>query len=118
MPKIYARRKAAESEAVMAVSIISVKEKQGEYQGKAYHNCIIFGVLPEVTNPQVVAGCEVKEYKMKADAFNACLNRNIGMLNNPDIKTVSDVIGLHITPVFDEWGHMIDFTLAVPEKKK
>lgn len=102
----------------MAITIISVKEKQGEYQGKAYHNFNVYGINPESTNPQVVAGAEVKDFKIKADAFVACLNRNIGAMNNPDIKTVKDIIGLYINPVYDEWGHVADFTLAVPEKKK
>lgn len=102
----------------MAITIISVKEKKGEYQGRAYHNFVTYGLNPDSTNQQLVAGTEVKEFKMKADAFAACLNRNIGALNDPDIKTVKDVIGLHISPVYDEWGNMADFTLAIPEKKK
>lgn len=102
----------------MAITIISVKEKQGEYQGKAYHNFNIFGINPDSTNSQVVAGAEVKDFKIKADNFVASLNRNFGALNDPDLKTVKDIIGLYISAVYDEWGNVSDFTLSVPEKKK
>ncbi len=102
----------------MAISIISVKEKQGNYQGKDYHNFNIFGINPDSTNPQVVAGAEVEEMKIKADTFVAILNRNFGALNNPEIKQVKDIIGLHISPSYDKFGNVADFTLAIPEKKK
>lgn len=102
----------------MAISIISVKEKKGNYQGKDYHNFNIFGINPETTNPQVVAGAEVEEMKVKADAFVAILNRNIGALNTPDVKQVKDIIGLYISPSYDKFGNVADFMLAVPEKKK
>lgn len=102
----------------MAISIISVKEKKGNYQGKDYHNFNIFGINPETTNPQVVAGAEVEEMKVKADAFVAILNRNIGALNTPDVKQVKDIIGLYISPSYDKFCNVADFMLAVPEKKK
>ncbi len=102
----------------MAIQIISVKEQKGTYQGADYHNFKIFGLNPESTNPQVVSGVEVEEMKMKADAFVAVLNRNFGALGNPDLKQVKDLAGLYINPLYDKWGNVQDFTLAVPEKKK
>ena len=66
----------------------------------------------------VVAGAEVEEMKIKADTFVAILNRNFGALNNPEIKQVKDIIGLHISPSYDKFGNVADFTLAIPEKKK
>lgn len=102
----------------MAYTIVSVKEKQGEYNGVKYHNFIVYGINPDTTNSQVVAGAEVEEFKVKADNFVAILNRNIGALNNPDVKFVSDIIGLLISPVYNKFGGVDDFTLAIPDKKK
>lgn len=102
----------------MAIRIISVKEQQGEYQGRQYHNFVVFGLNTESTNPQIVAGAEVEQMKMKADNFNAVLFRNIGALNKPDIKTVKDILGLNILPSYDKFGNVADFTLAVPDSKK
>lgn len=99
----------------MAIKIISVKEKKGEYQGKTYHNFNIYGLNPESSNPQIVAGAEVKEFKIKADNFVTSLGRNFGALNDPNLKTVKDIIGLLIDPVYDEWGNMQDFTLTYPK---
>lgn len=100
------------------LTIVSVKEKQGEYLGKAYHNYLVYGLNPDSTNTQVVAGVEVEQMKIKADSFIAILSRNIGALNNPDVRTVKDIVGLYITPVYDKYGGVVDFTLAVPDKKK
>lgn len=102
----------------MAITIVSIKEKQGEFQGRAYHNFNLFGLKDDGTNEQVIAGCEVKEFKIKADNFVSALNRNIKALANPGITHVKDIIGLCINPVYDEWGNVSDFTLLVPEKKK
>jgi len=102
----------------MAYTIISVKEQQGEYQGIHYHNFIVFGLNPNTSNSHVIVGAEVEQMKIKADAFDAILNRNIGALNNPDIKTVKDILGLYINPVYNKFGGVEDFTLAIPEKKK
>lgn len=98
-------------------TIISVKESKGEYQGKQYHNFNVYGLDPNTTNSSVVAGGEVEVMKIKADDFNSILYRNIGALNNPNIKQVTDIIGLYIQPVHNRWGNVEDFTLAVPEKK-
>lgn len=102
----------------MAITVISVKEKKGEFQGKSYHNFNIFGLSDESTNEQLIAGAEVKEFKIKADRFAECLNRNIGALGNPSVKKVQDIIGLYIMPVYNEFGNVIDFTLSIPDKKK
>lgn len=118
MPKMYARSKSAESEVIMAYTIISVKEQQGEYQGRQYHNFIVFGLNPDSSNPQVIVGSEVEQMKIKADTFVAVLNRNFGAMNNPNIKTVKDILGLYIVPIYNKFGGVEDFTLAVPDKKK
>ncbi len=102
----------------MAYTIVSIKEQQGEYQGKQYHNFVVYGLNPDTTNPQVILGAEVEPMKIKADNFVAILNRNIGAMNNPDIKTVKDILGLYINPVYNKFGGVEDFTLAIPEKKK
>lgn len=102
----------------MAISIISVKEQKGEYQGKAYHNYVVYGINPDSTNPQVVVGADVEIMKIKADTFVAALNRNIGALGNPNVKQAKDILGLHIAPIYNKWGNVEDFTLAIPEKSK
>lgn len=99
-------------------TIISVKESKGEFKGKQYHNFNVYGLDPNTTNSSVVAGGEVEVMKIKADNFNAVLYRNIGALDDPDIKQVSDIVGLLIQPVYDRWGNVADFTLSLPSKKK
>lgn len=101
----------------MAIKVISVKDSQGTYEGKPYHNYNVYGLNSETHNPKVVAGGEVEVMKIKADDFVAILNRNIGALNNPNVKNVVDIIGLHIMPVYNRWGNVEDFTLAVPKEK-
>ncbi len=102
----------------MAYTIVSVKEQQGEYQGRQYHNFIVYGLNPNSSNPQVLVGAEVEAMKIKADAFAAILGRNIGALNDPTVKTVKDILGFLISPVYNKFGGVEDFTLAAPEKKK
>ncbi len=102
----------------MAYTIVSVKEQQGEYQGRQYHNFVVYGLNPDTTNPQVIVGAEVEVMKIKSDAFVSILGRNIGAINSPDVKTVKDILGLYINPVYNKFGGVDDFTLAVPEKKK
>ncbi len=102
----------------MAYTIVSIKEQQGEYQGRQYHNFVVYGLNPDTTNPQVILGAEIEQMKVKADSFVAILNRNIGAINNPDIKTVKDILGLYISPVYNKFGGVEDFTLSVPDKKK
>ncbi len=102
----------------MAYTIVSVKEQQGEYKGIQYHNYVVYGLNPNTTNPQVIVGAEVEVMKIKSDAFVSILGRNIGAMNNPDVKTVKDILGLYINPVYNKFGGVDDFTLAVPEKKK
>lgn len=102
----------------MAYTIVSVKEQKGEYQGRQYHNFVVYGLNPDTTNPQIIVGAEVEQMKIKADNFITILGRNLGALNNPDIKTVKDILGLLISPSYDKFGGVVDFTLAVPEKKK
>lgn len=102
----------------MAKIILSVTEKQGEYQGNKYHNFYIYSIDPETHNQQVLVGGEVEIFKIKADDFVACLNRNFGALNDPEIKTVNDIINLNIIPMYNKYGGVIDFTLSVPKSKK
>ena len=97
------------------LTVISVKDSQGVYQDKQYHNFNVYGLNSDTTNPKVVAGGEVEVMKIKADDFVAILNRNIGALNAPNIKKVEDIIGLYITPVYNRWGNVEDFTLSIPE---
>lgn len=106
----------------MAITIISVKEKKGTFEkdGKSidYHNFEIYGLNPFSTNEQVVAGGEVKTFKVKANTFVEVLKRNFDALNDSSITKVQDIIGLYISPVFGEWGAkggLDDFTLAVPK---
>ena len=101
----------------MAITIISIKEKKGTYEGRDYHNYNIFGMNPDSNNTQLIAGAEVKEFKMKADAFVMALGRNLGTLNDPKITQAKDIIGLHILPVYNEFGNVTDFTLSLPDKK-
>lgn len=100
----------------MAITIISVKEQKGEYQGKTYHNYVVYGINPDSKNSQVVCGSDVEQMKVKAEVFLAALNRNIGALGNPNVKDVRDMLGLHIVPVYNKWGNVDDFVLAIPEK--
>lgn len=101
----------------MAMTVISVKSSVGEYQGVKYDNVLVYAMNPDSTNPKVLAGCEVEQLKIKTPEFNAMLYRNIGALNNPEIKEVKDIIGLMISPTYGKFGVVSDFTLAVPEKK-
>lgn len=72
----------------MAISIISVKEKKGNYEGKDYHNFEIYGLNPYSSNKQVIAGGEVKIFKVKANVFVEVLKRNLEAINNPNISKV------------------------------
>lgn len=102
----------------MAFTIISVKESKGTYEGTAYHNFNVVAINPESDNKQLIAGGEVETYKIKADDFVAALNRNFGALGDPKYTKAADILGLYISPVYNKFGGVTDFTLAVPEKKK
>ena len=102
----------------MAMSIISVMEKKGEFKDKPYHNFYIFAVNPETTNPKVLGGVEVEQFKIKADDFPPMLNRSFFALGDPSRFLAKDLVGLLISPVYGKFGVLDSFTLAIPEKKK
>lgn len=101
----------------MAKSIISVMEKQGEYKDVKYHNFYIYSVDPETTNPKVLGGVEVEEFKIKADVFPGMLNRALIALGDTTRTEAKDLVGLLISPVYAKFGVLADFTLALPPKK-
>lgn len=101
----------------MAIQIISIKEKKGSYEGRDYHNFNIFGLNPDSENEQLIAGGEVKEFKIKASDFERAFKRNVDALNSSRLKDVKDLIGLFIVPVYNEFGNCQDFTLSIPVKK-
>ena len=99
----------------MAITIISIKEKKGNYEGRDYHNFNIFGLNYQSDNQQLVAGAEVKEFKIKASDFDTAFKRNVAALDNPRLEKVADLIGLYISPVYNEFGNVTDFVLSLPE---
>lgn len=101
----------------MAIQIISIKEKKGSYEGRDYHNFNIFGLNPDSDNQQLIAGGEVKDFKIKASDFEAAFKRNVDVLKSSRLKEVKDLIGLYIVPVYNEFGNCQDFTLSIPDKK-
>lgn len=117
-PKKRAWSKSTERVAVMAFTIISIKEKKGEFQGAKYHNYTIFAEDKETKNEQIVCGSEVDLYKVKAERFIEVAARNIGVLNNPNVKVVRDFYGLEIVPTYDKYGNVTDFVLSVPSTTK
>lgn len=100
----------------MAMTVISVKRSSGEYEGNKYDNYMLYAMNPETTNPKVLAGCEVEQIKIKADAFPLILGRALGALGDPKLTDVKDIIGLYISPVYGKFGVVTDFTLALPKK--
>lgn len=96
----------------MALQIISCKRKAGDYEGRHYDNFVLTCADYESTNKSVVFGPDIEELKIKADAFSVSLGRNIGALNDPEIKVVQDIEGLLIVPVYNKFGNVVDFTLS------
>mgnify|MGYP001037496745 CR=1 FL=1 len=119
MLKQYERRNAAESEVIIMMTIIGLKRKNGTYQGKPYDNFFVDVLITGVNDPTVIAGGDIAEFKIKQEDFIMALTRNLGVLNDPNVKEAKDIVGLLFAPAFSKFqGVTTDFTLAVPEKKK
>ncbi len=71
-------------------------ERRGKYGITAYH-------------------MQAQVLKIKAENFLTALGRNVAALNKPEIKTVKDIEGLLIVPVYDKFGNCNDFTLSLGE---
>lgn len=93
------------------LQIISCKRKNGEFQGRAYDNVVLYCADYDSTNRALVFGPEIKEAKIKFENFGVILGRNIGALNDKSIKDVKDIEGLGIVLVYNEFGNVVDFTL-------
>ena len=102
----------------MTMTIQSIKRKKGIFQDKPYDNIEVSGFVLNSTNEQVLCGNEIETCKFKTQAFTECLDRNIKAIGDPDIKDVTDLVGLCFVPVYNKFGNCDDFTLSVPEKKK
>ncbi len=103
----------------MTMTVIGLKRKSGEFQGKPYDNFFVDVAISDPANETIIAGCNVAEFKIRADNFLSAMGRNIGALNSPNVKEAKDIIGLLFLPAYSEFkGVTTDFTLAVPEKKK
>ena len=60
----------------MALIVRSAKQKQGEFQGRAYDNIVIFCEATESDNKQLLFGKEMKQLKIKTSAFYEAFGRN------------------------------------------
>ena len=90
----------------------SAKQKQGTFEGKAYDNVIIFAEDVNSTNKQLLFGPEMKQLKIKTEAFKEAFNRN----KANGFAMIPEMQGAIINPVYDEWGNVQDFTIFKPEK--
>ena len=103
----------------MTMTIIGVKRKKGEYHGKAYDNFFIDVLINDSGDSCVIAGGDIAEFKIRSDDFFSALGRNLGALNDPNIKDETNIVGLWFSPSYSKYqGVTTDFTLAVPVKKK
>ncbi len=103
----------------MTMTVIGLKRKSGEYQGKKYDNFFIDVLIADSSDSTVIAGGDIAEFKIRADDFIAAMGRNIGALGSPNVKEAKDIIGLWFLPAYSKYqGVTTDFTLAIPEKKK
>ena len=105
----------------MTITVISIKRKKGTYEGRDYDNTEVFGFVQNSTNEQLVCGQEVEVCKFKTPAFDESLERNLSALNSPNVKSVTDLVGLNFVPVYNKFGNCEDFMLSVPDghdKKK
>lgn len=98
----------------MAMQIVNLKRKAGEYEGRKYDNFNITTADYESTNSALVFGPDVEELKIKADVFLSELGRNIGALGSPDVKEAKDIEGLGIVPFYNKYGQVIGFNLFIP----
>lgn len=99
---------------IMAMQIVNLKRKNGEYEGRKYDNFNITTVDYESINSALVFGPDVDELKIKADVFLSELDRNIGALASPDVKEAKDIEGLFIAPFYNKYGQVIGFNLFMP----
>lgn len=104
----------------MALQIISCKRKTGTFKDVPYDNFNFICADYLSTNKSLIFGPDVEEIKIKADNFMTALGRNFAALGDKyKGATVRNLEGMLITPVYDKFGHCVDFTLAVdsaPEK--
>ena len=95
----------------MALQIISLKRKAGEYQGVKYDNYVIHCVNYDSTNQSLIFGPDTEDLKIKADTFAMELARNVASLNSPNVKRVEDIEGLIIVPIYNKFGACTGFNL-------
>lgn len=103
----------------MTMTIIGLKRKKGEYQGKAYDNFFVDVLISDSSDASVIAGGDIAEFKIRSDDFFSAMGRNVAALDSPNVKGEQDIIGLWFSPAYSKYqGVTTDFTLAIPEKKK
>ena len=103
----------------MMMTIIGLKRKKGEYQGKSYDNFFVAVLIHDTSDQSLIAGGDIAEFKIRSDDFYSALGRNIGALNSPDVKEEKDIVGLWFSPAYSKYqGVTTDFTLAIPPKSK
>ena len=91
------------------------KPKKTNVRGKPYDNFNLYCADYESQNKSLIFGPDFELLKIKAENFLTALGRNVAALNKPEIKTVKDIEGLLIVPVYDKFGNCNDFTLSLGE---
>lgn len=99
----------------MAWQIISLKRKQGTFEGRSYDNFYIDIADYSSTNSSLIFGPDTDTLKIKADDFATELGRNVALLDNPKIKGAKDIEGLLIAPNYNKFGTCTGFTLSLGE---
>lgn len=103
----------------MVMEVICVKRSNGEYEGRAYDNTLIYGIVRNSENKQILCGDEVEMCKFKTPVFAEALERSIKAANNSDFKDVKGLLGLLIKPEYNKFGTCDDFFVQpLPADKK
>lgn len=101
------------------MTVMGLQRKSGTFEGKVYDNFIVSVAVTDVKNDYLIAGCDVKSFKIKSDDFITAFARNVGALNSPKVKEAKDIVGLLFVPAYSDFkGVTNDFTLAIPETSK
>lgn len=86
--------------------IINVKESSGTFEGNKYDNRV-FLCYTDDSSKYLISGENTCSLKMKVDDFNYAMRSH--KYSNGDL---ADKV---ISPQFDQYGNMTDFTLSDPE---
>lgn len=98
----------------MALQIITLKHKEGEYEGVKYDNYNLLVVDYDTTVSSILFGPDYDILKIKRDVFVNELERNIKRLSGAGIKVAADIEGLYIVPIYNKYAQIQGFNLELP----